>query len=206
MSIRVALLPSCSPSLAASIFPLSFLDSSSSSSDAFANTECEVYGSSMRPTLRNIGVEFHLTKLPRNADNKNCDFTDIEADPSVFVFNDNSCRYWVGDDRVWDRRQLRCVSPSPSRVPISRCAIAHMRLVQSLLLAISVGMFIYTARVEILAADFGRSGEVGGKESVSFWEACAWVLGRALCCGIRDNLRRLRRYLPQSQAGDDSVG
>lgn len=81
-----------------------------------------------------------------------------------------------------------------------------MRLVRGLLLAISAGMFIYAACVEILAADFGRSGEVGGKESVSLWEACSWVLGRVLRRRIRDNLRRWRYYLPQSQAGDDSVG
>ncbi|KAI6127261.1 hypothetical protein F5141DRAFT_381580 [Pisolithus sp. B1] len=112
--------------------------SSSSTSEALGNTEPGVHDRPISSTLRNVDVEFGVTTHPRTADNQKWDFIEI-LKPTL------ACSFAV---------------TTPVGIGLGMIVFgvggssAHMRLVQGLMSAISAGMLIYAACVEMLAADF----------------------------------------------------
>ncbi|KAI5999204.1 Zinc/iron permease [Pisolithus albus] len=141
LGIRIASLPSSSSpsSTTAQIPPVSVPESNSSSFEVLPNTEYGVRGHTMSPTLHNVDVEFGLTTHPRTTENKKWDLMDI-LKPTL------ACSFAV---------------TTPIGIVLGMIVFgvggsssAHMRLVQGLMSAISAGMLIYAACVEMLAADF----------------------------------------------------
>ncbi|KAI6131734.1 zinc iron permease, partial [Pisolithus thermaeus] len=112
--------------------------SSSSTPEALGNTEPGVHDHPISSTLRNVDVEFGVTTRPRTTDNKKWDFIEI-LKPTL------ACSFAV---------------TTPLGIGLGMIVFgvggssAHMRLVQGLMSAISAGMLIYAACVEMLAADF----------------------------------------------------
>ncbi|KIN95052.1 hypothetical protein M404DRAFT_1007838 [Pisolithus tinctorius Marx 270] len=111
---------------------------SSSSSDALPNTEGEGHHRSMSPTLRDINVEHGFTAHPRNTKNRELDFIDI-LKPTL------ACSFAVATPVGIALGMMLFGAGGDS---------AHMRLIQGLMSAVSAGMLIYAACVEMLAADF----------------------------------------------------
>ncbi|KAI6040137.1 Zinc/iron permease [Pisolithus marmoratus] len=140
LGIRIASLPSSSPppSTAAPISPASTPGESSPSSDAPLDTECEVDGRSMSLTFRDVDVELGFTAHPGSTRDGERDFIDI-LKPTL------ACSFAI---------------TTPVGIGLGMIVFgaggdsAHMRLIQGLMSAISAGMLIYAACVEMLAADF----------------------------------------------------
>ncbi|KAI6043609.1 hypothetical protein EDC04DRAFT_2650868 [Pisolithus marmoratus] len=134
LGVRIASLPSFSPSPLPSPV-VSTLHTGSRPSDVLPNIECEVHDRSMSPALFNVDVELGFTA--HNERGKGF-HRHIKAHLGTSVCSNDARRYWAGNDRVWG----------------TRCDVAYVRLIQGLMPAISAGMLIYAACVEVLAADF----------------------------------------------------
>ncbi|KIK24668.1 hypothetical protein PISMIDRAFT_10092 [Pisolithus microcarpus 441] len=112
----------------------------------------------MNPTLRNVDVESGLTTHPRATENKKWDFMDISKPTLACSFAVTTpigiglgmIVFGVGGSSGVSRLRIFHLADSS----IAQRDVAHMRLVQGLMSAISAGMLIYAACVEMLAADF----------------------------------------------------